>query len=1457
MMVQRIDDHDPPPDQDSSLDPVDDDERVGEAIEAYLALAEQGSAPEIEEFAARYPELKDDVRAGLEGLELVHGLLGLGSAHGSGSGRGSGADPRIESGHRIAGYRVVRELGRGGMGTVYEAVHMGLGRPVALKVLGIHAAPDTSARRRFLNEARTAAGLHHTHIVPVFDVGQVGGLCYYAMQRIEGSGLDLVVRHLRRSRPPMPGGGGGPASGRFTVRDTQSASSPSSLNTGLGQLWARVSSRWPLKRPNTENGKVHGQGTDPATALSPSILTGQPGIIGSVPARSSSGDSTASWTHGGRQTHSDGNRFTGDLGSGALVVSGSQGSLAAIDPATRSSGDQPVPFDPPRGSAYFRWVAEVGRQSADALAHAHHQGVIHRDVKPSNLLIDGKGNIWVTDFGLARRLADPGLTQHDSLLGTPRYMSPEQARTGSIDGRTDIYSLGATLYELLTLRPPFDGRSAAELIEQIGQQEPAPPSTIDPRVPRDLETIVLKALAKRPADRYLTATEIAEDLGRYLNHEPVKARRISPAGRLWRVARRHPGITSVTTVAAALVLAIATFAYVRVVAARDKAILAGEAAEQALSRAKESNQKERAEMKQRLVKTVEGLGRSDAPNRRAHGLDAIRETVSLDPDAELRGKLRDEAVKFLVLREVEAQSPELATGRARGLVFGPTGHRLAVLSEDDDELTFWDVAHQQRKNPPLSLRIGPSMISSPGESALNENANGDRPDTSQTAAPGSSTNRNAPSLSLTAAAARRSPSWFTSQRVALVGQSIAAILPDERGVALFDPLVPGAPPRFLIPADRTVLGVFGDPAGRRLVTIEQNIDDAIGLTDGFNTDEPLMPHEFLVNLWDPDHLDERPIRLQWTRTRPQGMPPFPLVAISPDGTTVAVAANRTTYVRLFSGLDGKIIGRPEGRSDGRPGGRPDGRNEGRAERNDIDTQTQLSALALGPNDSLATAGTTPLGVVIKIWNLAATGPNTVPTSFPTLIQNYTRLMRFNPKGTLLAIAGAGPIELWDPLAHDLLAVLRMNDQATDLAFAPDGRTLAAGGRSAVTSVWTVHDSAARTQLSGFNSASSSLAFGPGGVLAGVGWGGDVWFWRDGRCPEFGPPLPQNAGPNVSSTSSGPEPKRPEAPGRDPVRKGERPRDGARPRMGGERSARPTLAFDDSGRLFAHDSRTLRIWPADLTEPQTPPSFRQAWPDTPGFGPWRMPCMAKTIDGRTMVFVRSPGVFLWNSQAEDKVTPVIPPPGWAADPGVSTAKGVRAASPGALDATAPPIRAVQIAPDGDRIYMLEQNRGQGNRVHVWAIEKAGSSSPAQAHDLNWSLPVSEGAISIALRGDGSILALGDRTGIVSLIDTRARRVVGTIRPVSADSENNWLAMAFSPDGQNLAIGSPEGVISVWSVAQPRKPRLRFHLPGHRGAITCLVFDALNNRLASSGTEPRVEVWDLELIERELARLGLSD
>ena len=291
-MAQRNDDS-PPIDRDITPESADEDDLLGEAIEEYLALAERDQAPDLEEFLARHEDLKDDLRAALEGLELVHGLVGRGGSSASGPSRGAGR--WLESGHRIAGYRVVRELGRGGMGTVYEAVHVGLDRPVALKVLGTHAAPDSSARRRFLNEAKTAAGLHHTHIVPVFDVGQVGGLCYYAMQRIEGSGLDRVIRHLRRTRPT----GGGPAGTTSYLGEGAGVAGTSSFSSRVGQIWVRVSPGWLWRQPRRVpevprgTGGARGEAWDRPESVSAQARSGLEGIgvFHPMPAT----DSTASW----------------------------------------------------------------------------------------------------------------------------------------------------------------------------------------------------------------------------------------------------------------------------------------------------------------------------------------------------------------------------------------------------------------------------------------------------------------------------------------------------------------------------------------------------------------------------------------------------------------------------------------------------------------------------------------------------------------------------------------------------------------------------------------------------------------------------------------------------------------------------------------------------------------------------------------------------------------------------------------------------------------------------------------------------------------------------------------------------------------------------------------------------------------------------------------------------------
>ena len=803
-MIERIDESE----RTRRLAP-DDDERVGEAVESFLALAERGQAPDVDEFVARYPDLKDDVRAALEGLELVHGLLGLGSATGSGSGRGGIGDHRIESGRRIAGYRVVRELGRGGMGTVYEAVHVGLDRPVALKVLGTHAAPDSSARRRFLNEARTAAGLHHTHIVPVFDVGQVGGLVLlrHAAHRRE---------RARSSRPP-------PAP-RPVACVAMAREIPGRRKTGagrLGELVGQFAARQALAAGIVRLAPAagaDGPSERPATMRSGFDSPRDPGAGRRVAPRAVIGlnDSTVSWAGGSRRSASHPQAVQRGEGRCPGWLDRSRGRLPAFDADPRGHDDESPPFDPPRGSAYFRWVAAVGLQAADALAHAHRLGVIHRDVKPSNLLVDARGNIWVTDFGLARRLADPGLTHHDSLLGTPRYMSPEQARTGAIDGRTDVYSLGATLYELLTLRPPFDGRSAAELVEQIGQDEPVAPGAIDRRIPRDLETIVLKALAKRPADRYATAAELAEDLERFLNREPVKARRISPPGRLWRVACRHPRVTAFTTGAAATIVAITTYAYVRVLAERDDARHARDQKQEALLYAEEANRERKAtEMKQRgLAQDDRGRGASGAPNRRSQGLDLIRQIVDLAPEPELRAKLRDEAVKFLVLREVQAHEPELQTGLARGLVFGPTGHRLVVLSDDNEQLAFWDVGRRVRQNV-VSLRA----IAGTGPASVRTVA--DR----TTRAP----IEPRPAQAQIPAATRQPKHTGQSPRPVLVRRPAAGSKRSVRGHNLARVQRPGShrprPRRTGSHAQShqtaPCAASLGDPGGKRLVTIEQ------------------------------------------------------------------------------------------------------------------------------------------------------------------------------------------------------------------------------------------------------------------------------------------------------------------------------------------------------------------------------------------------------------------------------------------------------------------------------------------------------------------------------------------------------------------------------------------------------------------------------------------------------------
>ena len=202
-----------------------------------------------------------------------------------------------------------------------------------------------------------------------------------------------------------------------------------------------------------------------------------------------------------------------------------------------------------------RFVARIGIQAAEALQYAHEQGILHRDVKPANLLVDEHQTVWITDFGLAKLAGQDDLTRTGDVIGTLRYLAPEALR-GRTGPENDIYSLGLTLYELVTRNSPFGDVTASELLRQLSESQPTRPRKVDASIPRDLETIVLKAIAPEPADRYPTALALADDLRCFVEDRPIKARRATVLERAIRWSRRNRAIAALTaTAASALVLA--------------------------------------------------------------------------------------------------------------------------------------------------------------------------------------------------------------------------------------------------------------------------------------------------------------------------------------------------------------------------------------------------------------------------------------------------------------------------------------------------------------------------------------------------------------------------------------------------------------------------------------------------------------------------------------------------------------------------------------------------------------------------------------------------------------------------------------------------------------------------------------------------------------------------------------
>ena len=459
-----------------------------------------GQRPSIDEYARRHPKLAEEIR------ELFPTIAAIEQVKSASPGQTGGGPVRGGlSLERLGDFRVIRELGRGGMGIVYEAEQESLGRRVALKVLPQQVLLSPEQLTRFEREARTAAGLHHTNIVPIFGVGQHGGYHFIVMQYIRGVGLDVVLRELDR-RYRNPGVDAGTASSRSPSDRGRTAIDAFSIAQSLARDASRERAHVDTRSPASAAASTSTRPQAGSSERPPDDKSGS----GSPPERESSADSTTA---------------------------------------------------PPVDPAHWRGVARIVLQVADACAYAHGQGTLHRDIKPGNLLIDADGIVWVADFRLARALDQDDVTQTRGVVGTLRYMAPEQFK-GKADVRSDVYSMGLTLYELATLRPAFAATGQTTLIDAIMHGQPKAPRQLRPAMPRDLETIILKSIAREPEARYASAGALAADLRCFLEDRPIEARRATASERLWRWSRRNPALAALSGTAAALLIAVAVIATV-------------------------------------------------------------------------------------------------------------------------------------------------------------------------------------------------------------------------------------------------------------------------------------------------------------------------------------------------------------------------------------------------------------------------------------------------------------------------------------------------------------------------------------------------------------------------------------------------------------------------------------------------------------------------------------------------------------------------------------------------------------------------------------------------------------------------------------------------------------------------------------------------------------------------------